>query len=753
MWAGLYLGCHAAVSARPLLAKPDVLLLDHLQEVAAEGDGIARTLALDPELRARALLACALHDLGKATTAFQDYIRGQAARAFPHALAALPFVLVAERALPGPPESGLPALEATAAVIAHHSPLHPRLYLTVEGNPPWEPGLEALLDALRQLLAGFGIEGLPDGASWAARAWALLARASGPALLLAQELAHEGGRASLRGLLQQQDPRRFAAVMTVLHLADWRVSAFAERRRPFVLGADGRARVEAWLAGLPTLRCFQREAASAHDVPVLHLRAPTGTGKTEALLAYARDSRRILYLLPTQATANAMFARLRSMFGRDRVGLVHGRASWLLRREVEEERPEEAKDEVRDRLLFARVFAAPITVATLDQYLMGYLRGRHWEERTTLARAAAVLVDEIHAYEPYTLGLLLRAVADDPPRRLAFASATLPDPLLHHLPRGRLLEAEEPFWRRTRHHIGLHDASLVEEGAALAAELCRQGRSVLAVANTVAGARDLYRKLRALGLEDVHLLHARFVLRDRLQREKRVRQVRPGRCLVATQIVEVSLDISYDVLLTEIAPPDALVQRMGRVNRQGHSPPAPVHLFLRTDSAVAKVYRREVLDMSAGLLRDLPPHPTDRELVALTCRFYEVLTTRADWQRELEEGRRTPGEIAHILGCFTIDLTDEELRARFATRRGLLSVDVLPACFADEARTWVEAGARWRLVELLVPVPLGWWHAWPERFQRDSGLDVVVTDLRYDPDLGLLPASEAGEAVVEPAIW
>lgn len=741
------------MSHRPLLAKPDVLLFDHLREVAEEGARIADLLRLDAELRARALLACALHDLGKATTDFQDYIRGATPRAFPHALAALPFVLAVEGLLARPREADLPPLEATAAVLSHHSPLHPQLYGTVRGDPAWEPGLEALLDDLRELLAGFGIGGLPDGATWASRARALLARAGGPAPLLEQKLTLRGGREmSLRGLVQRQDPRRFAAVTSVLHLADWRVSAPEGRAQPFVLGPADAARIDHRLSELGSLRRFQREAAAARDVPVLHLRAPTGTGKTEALLAYARGCERILYLLPTQATANAMYERLKRVFGARRVGLVHGRASWLLRREAEE-RPEEARDDIRDRLLFARTFATPVTVATLDQYLMGHLRGRHWEERTTLARTAAVLVDEVHAYEPYTLGLLLRAAADDPPRRLAFASATLPDPLLRRLPPGRLVEAEDPLWHRCRHHVHLHDGSLVEEGAALAARLSRQGRSVLAVADTVAGARELYRRLRERGLDDVHLLHARFVLRDRLAREQRVREVRPGRVLVATQIVEVSLDISYDALLTDIAPPDALVQRMGRVNRRGLGPPAPVHVFLRADEAAAKVYGREALESSARLLAGLSPRPADRELVALTGRFYDDLTARADWQRELEEGRRTPGELADILGCFTIDLGEEELRARFATRRGVLSVDVLPARFAEQARTWVEAGERWRLVELLVPVPIGWWHAWPERFDQDPHLDVVFTDLPYDPELGLLPASPEAEASVEPAIW
>ncbi|MEM4382302.1 MAG: CRISPR-associated endonuclease Cas3'', partial [Candidatus Caldarchaeum sp.] len=79
-----------------ILAKPDVSLIDHLAQVTAFGAEIAKRLALEDPLRTKALLACALHDIGKATTDFQEYIRGERKRAYPHALASLPFVLLLE---------------------------------------------------------------------------------------------------------------------------------------------------------------------------------------------------------------------------------------------------------------------------------------------------------------------------------------------------------------------------------------------------------------------------------------------------------------------------------------------------------------------------------------------------------------------------------------------------------------------------------------------------------------------------------
>ena len=117
----------------------------------------------------------------------------------------------------------------------------------------------------------------------------------------------------------------------------------------------------------------------------------------------------------------------------------------------------ESEEDILEERLFGSVFAKPITVATLDQYLISHLNGRHWEERRCLTKQSKIVLDEIHAYEPYTLGLLLKALETDPPAYFAIASATLPPSLLKLFPKGTLIEAEHNLWRRTRHRLHLED--------------------------------------------------------------------------------------------------------------------------------------------------------------------------------------------------------------------------------------------------------------------------------------------------------
>ncbi|MBT9252204.1 MAG: CRISPR-associated helicase Cas3' [Brockia lithotrophica] len=750
-----------------LLAKPDTPLLDHLAEVTRLGGEIADRLGFSEPLRVKVLLSCALHDIGKATRSFQEYMQAaldlaqaeregvpseeldrlrrsakqKKSRAFPHALASFPFVLQVEASLRDHYGWGERDYEAAAAVLTHHSPLGPDLYKSYEKSRP-DFGETELLEILREvwsLLSRYGVKGLPQAEIFWKKVQVFLREP--PLTLLDTPMSVNGENRTLRGILRRLPVQDFARVKAALHLADWLASAKKTSSSMLFLD-EGERLVEHHVRELQRktggkLRDFQRRAREASGKEVIWLRAPTGTGKTEALLLWAGETERLIYLLPTQATTNAMWRRLRQVYGEEAVALAHGRASYVWRRESEERGWEEDPLDIR---LFGSVFAKPVTVATLDQYLLAHLHGRHWEERRGLLRHATLVLDEIHAYEPYTLGLLLEALKREPPARLALASATLPDPLLRLFqelfPAGELVEAEKDLWARRRHRIKLCQGSLLSDGVRAALEFAEQGKAVLLIANTVRDAQSLYRQLRVEhGWPNCSLLHSRFTLRDRTDKEKRAENPGKGTILVATQVVEVSLDISYDVLVTEVAPVDALIQRMGRVNRRGEKGMVPVLIYQEWSEGSQRVYGKETLSWSLEILRELPETPDEATLFQATSQLYEQVAGTEEWQKELQEGRETLDEVQRKLGCYTIDLSDEEMRARFATRRGVVSIEVLPECFLKEAYDLREGEEGWRLPELLVPVPIYWLKV-GEYFAPASDLKVVITYLPYT-ELGL----------------
>ena len=137
--------------------------------------------------------------------------------------------------------------------------------------------------------------------------------------------------------------------------------------------------------------------------------APTGSGKTEASLLWAlaalqrRRGGKLLYLLPTMVTANSIFSRLEDYFGQGNVGLSHSTASLLL----EDER--EDHESIRNAL-FDRSFMLPATVATVDQLLASGFNSGKWTLIEANAANSVIVIDEIHAYDAWTLGLVIATI-------------------------------------------------------------------------------------------------------------------------------------------------------------------------------------------------------------------------------------------------------------------------------------------------------------------------------------------------------
>ncbi len=697
-----------------LLAKPDITLLMHLQEVLEAGKDLTSRLNLDEELTKRALLACAYHDIGKATLSFQEYIVGQKKYAYPHALASLPIMLVAEKKSCGCPLLG------TGAVLSHHSPLTPNLY---RGWAPtkYHDQLSATIEVLLQILRKEGAGELPE-----AQECCQLINQS-PSALLDTSMGFGAQRSSIRGILKDMPSNYFSDVKTVLHLADWIVSS-GEKDISKIFLENGSQKVQSYIEHKTILlRSFQKEAEAAGQR--LYLRAPTGSGKTEALLLWAGNTERILYLLPTQASVNAMWRRLQKVYGRERIGISHGRSGYIAKKEFEGK-----EEEALDFRLFGSIFAKPVVVGTLDQYLLGHLHGRYWEERLSLARRATVIIDEIHSYEPYTLGLLLRALEKDPPYKLAVASATFPNTLLGKFGKGPVVSAGETLWLEKRHELNMVDeriAKAVDHATAQAGK----GESVLVIVNTVREAQKLYKDMKN---SNTILLHSRFTFRDRQDKEEVAQRPQSGTILISTQVVEVSLDISYDVMFTEIAPVDAIVQRMGRVNRYGKRAPTPIFVFNEWDEGSEKIYGKDALNISREIFSELPSQPTNRELVEAANVLYGRIATSEEYVDELVKGKETLDDVQWKLGCYTMDLSEEELREKFATRTGTISIDVIPERFLGEAYAMMDKKEKWRLVELLVPIPIHWLFAFKDHF-FSSDIGYFVTDLHYDEEIGLSP--------------
>ena len=308
------------------------------------------------------------------------------------------------------------------------------------------------------------------------------------------------------------------------------------------------------------------------------LSAPTGSGKTEAAMLWSNANeseslgRRVFYVLPYTASINAMYDRLLNLVSEDRIGLLHGKANYFLYQSMvdREYTPDEARVETRETQNLTRKICRPYKVLTPFQLLKAFFGLRGFEMLFAEMSGGLFIFDEIHAYDPHTTALILTMVdrlRRDYDSQFCIMTATMPKFLkeMFITAIGEIAEVEMASEKRdqfTRHRVQLLDGGILDTIPEIVNRL-ESGQRVLIVCNTVKQAQMVFEQLQPVAANP-QLIHSRFILRDRERIEK---ELTDADLLVGTQAIEVSLDIDFDVLFSEPAPIDSLIQRFGRVNR------------------------------------------------------------------------------------------------------------------------------------------------------------------------------------------
>ena len=373
------------------------------------------------------------------------------------------------------------------------------------------------------------------------------------------------------------------------------------------------------------LQCAAAALADEVGGPALIIiEAPMGEGKTEAALYLSRHwdasiGRKGCYVaLPTRATSDQMFHRVREFLATQypsqivNLQLLHGRAA--LSEEFQQLRLTAIHDEEADEpggsgAVVAeewftpkkRGLLAPFAVGTVDQSLLAVLQTRHAFVRLFGLAHKTVIIDEVHAYDTYMSTLLerllewlhalgctvvmLSATLPAERRRSLLAASGSGHDAPSDVPYPRItwaagdrsgavaLEAEQRLARDVRLRWVPPEPDAL---APLVSRILAGGGCAVCICNTVGRAQKVYAALRGTpGNNECTLLHSRFPFEERDARERKVTTLfgkdnsrRPHRAvLVATQIVEQSLDVDFDLMVTELAPVDLVIQRAGRLHR------------------------------------------------------------------------------------------------------------------------------------------------------------------------------------------
>lgn len=373
--------------------------------------------------------------------------------------------------------------------------------------------------------------------------------------------------------------------------------------------------------------------------------APTGAGKTEAALLWALANRkggeRIFYILPYQVSINAMAERISKVFPSENgstnlyknnnISVLHSNTDLAylqdaMNDEVEIQKAIQIAEANRDA---ARKIYSPIKITTVYQLLDIFFGRKFFEVGLLELTNSIVIFDEIHAYDGHTMGLILVLLKylHKLGARIFIMTATLPKELKNNLLKEACipitqeiaLQEGDTLFNEERRKIYQID-KLIEDDLNTITEKMKSSlddkKKIVVVCNTVGKVIKIWEALKDY---KPLLIHSRFTLQHRNEREQK-ENIEKYDVVVSTQVIEVSLDVSFDIMFTELAPADCLLQRFGRVNRHGVVDPdrlGECYVYGAEDKGSHKIYDPEILSRTKENL------PTESMDFVIACEWIE----------------------------------------------------------------------------------------------------------------------------------
>ena len=308
------------------------------------------------------------------------------------------------------------------------------------------------------------------------------------------------------------------------------------------------------------LKEFQKEAGKHSDKSII-LIASTGMGKTEAAMCWINGDK-AFYTLGIRIVVNEMYKRFYKIF-KDNVVLLHGESSLIYAEFDEDENDYEIK------IAKARQLSYPITIATADQLITSVFKFPGFEMIYFTASYSKIIIDEIQSFSPSSIAAIVVFLKEihSLGGKFMLMTATLP-PFVQKEFEGmnNVVFLEKQLLPLKRHKIKIIQQDIGEKAILNLIEK-NKDKKILIICNTVKKSQQLYDFLKLHNFK-ANLLHSRFIGIHRKWKERQIMRAKAPCIWITTQVVEASLDIDFDLLLTEHASIEALLQRFGRCYRK-----------------------------------------------------------------------------------------------------------------------------------------------------------------------------------------
>lgn len=540
----------------------------------------------------------------------------------------------------------------------------------------------------------------------------------------------------MKGLLHRLD-HSSSAESDIEDCTDEEIQEFVER---FL--------VEEKKSGLNELQIFCKERQDKNLIVI----GSTGVGKTEAGLIWS-GADKTFFTLPLRISINAIFDRISENIGYKHVGLLHSTAVDYL----------ENKSDVEiemDKVSQTKNLCNRITACTVDQIFPFVFKYRGYEKMYATLSYSKVIIDEIQAYSPEMVAIILKGLEmiSKMNGRFMIMTATLPTIYVDKL-KEMGIECEYDKFNKNmkRHKIKLLDTGINEDVDEIY-DMAKT-KKVLVIVNTVNKALELYKLFEKMGVDNVNVLHSRFLQEDRAEKEKEIKafSAAEGSCgiWITTQIVEASLDIDFDMLYTEMSTLDSLFQRMGRCyrNREYSGEEANIKIYTRNLSGVKNIYDEFIHEKSIELLRQCDGAILDeKKKVELVSELYsKEMLGGTGFYNKFEESFN-----------FLDNIVDYDLSKKDAQRmfRNIANIDVIPRSVYDENSELFDmykkeknidrkVELKRRIEKLFISIPIS--NIWQLRDKIHDFSDYVrtikgkhIVDCKYDKNVGLLIKKDEG---------
>ncbi|WP_294657362.1 CRISPR-associated helicase Cas3' [uncultured Fusobacterium sp.] len=423
--------------------------------------------------------------------------------------------------------------------------------------------------------------------------------------------------------------------------------------------------------------------------------AQTGMGKTEAGLLWIGDTKGF-FILPLKTAINSIYYRVRDGIVKenieDKVGLLHSDTKDIYIENISE------SDIFDIYYESTRQLSLPLTICTLDQIFDFVYRYKGFEPKLATLSYSKIVLDEIQMYSPELLAYVIKGLKDITKMggKFSIITATFPKFIEEFLRKEGIEFKVSPEF--TKKDLPLrHRVEVLEEKINSDFIIERyQKNKVLIICNTVKEAQRVFEELleKIEDKERVHLFHSKFIKKDRKLKEKRILELgskenKDYGIWVATQVVEASLDIDFDILFTELSDLNGLFQRMGRCyrNRPLQDEITNCYVFIGNDkqknTGIGSVIDKEIYSLSRDYLKEKLQGSLDEKMKMLA--ISELYTT------EKLEKTEYYGQVKRVLEyldkIIAYEYEKKDVREMF---RDITNYEVIPESRYEENRSEIE---------------------------------------------------------------